>query len=83
MFCICLWFEFNHLSYFFQGSFELFGADFMLTEDMQPWLIEINSSPSMAKTTRATALLVDGVLEDTVKGEFIGSYMTSGISSRI
>jgi len=40
----------------------------MLTEDLQPWLIEINSSPSMARTTRVTAELVDCVLEDTVKG---------------
>jgi len=41
----------------------------MITEDLQPWLIEINSSPSMARTTRVTAELVDGVLEDTVKGK--------------
>jgi tubulin monoglycylase TTLL3/8 len=40
----------------------------MITEDMQPWLIEINSSPSMARTTRATAELVDMVLDDTIKG---------------
>jgi len=41
----------------------------MLTEDLQPWLIEVNSSPSMARTTRVTADLVDCVLEDTVKGK--------------
>jgi len=41
----------------------------MLTEDLEPWLIEINSSPSMARTTRVTADLVDLVLEDTVKGK--------------
>ena len=40
----------------------------MLSEDLEPWLIEINSSPSMARTTRVTAELVDCVLEDTVKG---------------
>lgn len=40
----------------------------MLTEDLQPWLIEINSSPSMARNTRATMQLVDNVLEDTLKG---------------
>ena len=40
----------------------------MITDDFQPWLIEINSSPSMARNTRATCTLVDAVLEDTLKG---------------
>lgn len=41
----------------------------MLDEELRPWLIEINSSPSMAQNTRATAKLVDCVMEDTLKGE--------------
>lgn len=40
----------------------------MLDEDFNPWLLEINSSPSMAQTTRATKLLVERVLDDTLKG---------------
>ena len=52
----------------FQSAFELYGADFMLTEDFQPWLLEINVSPSMAQTTHATSVLVDRVLEDMIKG---------------
>ena len=51
-----------------QNAYELYGADFMLTEDLRPWLLEINSSPSMARSTHATQLLVDKVLEDLVKG---------------
>ena len=39
----------------------------MITEDFEPWLIEINSSPSMARTTQVSLQLVDAVLEDTLK----------------
>ncbi len=57
------------LNFDFQSAFELYGADFMVTEDLQPWLLEINSSPSMARNTRATVKLVDMVMEDTMKGK--------------
>ena len=60
-----------------QSAFELYGADFMMTEDMSPWLIEINSSPSMARTTRATAHMVDRVLEDTLKGKYFSRFSTT------
>ncbi|KAI0230479.1 Protein monoglycylase TTLL8 [Lamellibrachia satsuma] len=50
-----------------KNAYELYGADFMLTEDLRPWLLEINSSPSMARTTHATSVLVDKVLEDLIK----------------
>ena len=53
---------------FLQGAFELYGADFMLTEDFRPWLIEINSSPSMSYSTPITATLCEQVLEDSIKG---------------
>ena len=55
-----------------QNAYELYGADFMLTEDLRPWLLEINSSPSMARTTHATQALVDNVLEDLIKGIYHG-----------
>ncbi|KAI3389452.1 hypothetical protein SNEBB_011470 [Seison nebaliae] len=54
----------NHHS---QNNFELFGADFMISRDFRPWLIEINSSPTMARNTRVTKIMCEQVLEDMVK----------------
>ncbi|KAL1124307.1 hypothetical protein AAG570_002075 [Ranatra chinensis] len=50
-----------------RNCFELYGADFILTEDFVPWLIEINSSPCMSPTTSVTARMCSQCLEDVIK----------------
>ncbi|CAH1183139.1 unnamed protein product [Phaedon cochleariae] len=49
------------------ASFELYGADFMVTEDFKPWLLEINSNPALQASTPITARMCPNVLEDVIR----------------
>lgn len=50
------------------NSFELCGADFMVSEDFKPYLIEINSRPAIYGSTKITAAMCPKVLIDVIKG---------------
>eukprot|EP01016_Furgasonia_blochmanni_P045421 TRINITY_DN6399_c0_g1_i1.p1 TRINITY_DN6399_c0_g1~~TRINITY_DN6399_c0_g1_i1.p1 ORF type:complete len:341 (+),score=84.83 TRINITY_DN6399_c0_g1_i1:63-1085(+) len=50
-----------------KNSLELYGYDFMVDEDLRPWLIEINSSPDFSYSTKVTERLVKMASEDIVK----------------
>eukprot|EP00927_Polykrikos_kofoidii_P061652 TRINITY_DN56488_c0_g1_i1.p1 TRINITY_DN56488_c0_g1~~TRINITY_DN56488_c0_g1_i1.p1 ORF type:complete len:902 (+),score=145.78 TRINITY_DN56488_c0_g1_i1:46-2706(+) len=49
------------------SSFQLFGYDFMVSDDLEAWLIEVNSSPDLSYSTSTTRVLVKAMLEDLVR----------------
>lgn len=51
-------------------SFQLLGADFILTENFEPWLIEVNGNPGLNPTTSIITRIVTTLLKDIIKGLF-------------
>lgn len=52
------------------GRFELFGCDWLITENHQVCLLEINRSPSMEYYTPKHVTVLDELLSDLVKGAY-------------
>lgn len=46
--------------------FELYGYDLLIDENLKPWLIEVNASPSLSATTEADRTLKHRVIHDTL-----------------
>jgi len=48
------------------NSFELYGFDVLLDSKLDPWLIEVNGSPSMTANTTKDHQFKMGLLDDTL-----------------
>lgn len=48
-------------------SFEIFGFDFMIDEDLKPWLIEVNTNPCLELSSPYLARLIPSMLENAIK----------------
>ena len=46
--------------------FELYGYDVVIEEDLKPWLIEVNASPSLTATTHTDRLLKGALISDVL-----------------
>lgn len=55
-------------SFYRPKTFQLFGADFVITDNYIPYLIEINSIPGLNPSTSVIANLVPMLLADIIKG---------------
>eukprot|EP01041_Mallomonas_annulata_P005565 gene5565-11198_t len=47
-------------------SFEVFGYDVLLDENLRPWLLEVNASPSLARENALDIRVKNAMLRDTV-----------------
>ncbi len=50
-----------------RGCFELFGYDFILDEDFNTWLIEVNTNPFIEECTKILKVLIPLMLDDMLK----------------
>ena len=47
--------------------FELYGYDILIEENLKPWLIEVNASPSLSTTTEADRKMKTNIMESAFR----------------
>ena len=62
--------------------FELFGYDFILDEDFNMWLIEVNTNPCLEESSKLLKTLLPRMLEDMFKLTIDQVYPRHGIRRR-
>ena len=50
-----------------KNCFELFGLDYMLDEDLNCWLIEVNTNPCLEESSKILEVLLPRMLDDMFK----------------
>ena len=51
--------------------YECYGYDIIVDNDLKPWLIEVNASPSLSSTTVADRIMKYRLINDIIHGKFI------------
>ena len=52
---------------FKKHSFEIMGYDFMIDEELRPWLIEVNTNPCLEETSALLRQLLPRMIDDAFK----------------
>lgn len=60
-----------------EHNFELLGMDFMIDEQMRPWLIEINTNPCLEMSCPLLARLIPTIIEQTFR--YMYCYLGSAL----
>ena len=62
-------------------SHTMLGYDFMVDQDLNAWLIEVNSSPCMEYSTHVTTKLCPMVMKDTLRVILDGEHGKVGLDA--